>query len=108
MTIDEFLIWEEWQDEHWEFDEFEPVAMTGGTLGHGAIQTNIVLAVGSRLRGKPCKVLGSDVKLLVAGSIRYPDAFIHCSDTPRAATFVTDPVVVFEVVSPAPRQPTTS
>jgi Uma2 family endonuclease len=36
----------------------------------------------------------------VAGSIRYPDAFVVCSPIPRGTKVVTDPVVVFEVLSP--------
>jgi Uma2 family endonuclease len=41
------------------------------------------------------------VKLSVAGSIRYPDAFVVCSPVGSRATIVTDPVVVFEIVSPS-------
>jgi len=53
MTTDEFLAWEEQQELRWEFNGFAPVAMTGGTAGHSAIQRNLIR---------------------VAGSIRYPDA----------------------------------
>jgi Uma2 family endonuclease len=101
MTVDAFLAWEEQQDMRWEFDGFTPVAMTGGTAGHSAIQRNISIALGSRLRGKPCQVFTSDLKLRVADSIRYPDAFVVCSPVARSATLVTDPVVIFEVLSPS-------
>ncbi len=37
----------------------------------------------------------------MAGSIRYPDAFIVCSPMKRGATIVTEPVGVFEVLSPS-------
>jgi Uma2 family endonuclease len=46
-------------------------------------------------------VLGSHVKIAVAGSIRYPDALVVCSPMARGATVITDPVVVFEVLSPS-------
>ena len=99
MTIEEFLAWEERQELRWEFDGFEPVAMTGGTAGHSAIQRNISIALGTRLRGKPCQVFTSDLKIRLAGSVRYPDGFVVCTPVGRTATFVRDPVVVFEVLS---------
>jgi len=101
MSLEAFLAWEEHQDLRWEFDGFEPVAMTGGTAGHSAIQRNLSIAVGGRLRGKPCQLYTSDLKIVAAGSIRYPDAFVVCSPVPRGARVVTDPVVVFEVLSPS-------
>ena len=101
MTMEEFLAWEEGQELRWEFDGFAPVAMTGGTRGHSAIQRNINVALGTRLRGTPCEVFTSDLKIQVADSIRYPDAFVVCTPGPRASTVVTDPVVVFEVLSPS-------
>jgi hypothetical protein len=35
MTQEEFLAWAEAQEERYEFDGFQPVAMTGGTNNHG-------------------------------------------------------------------------
>ena len=101
MTLQEFLDWEEQQERKWEFDGFGPVAMTGGTADHSAIQRNLFIALGTRLRGKPCRLYTSDLKVSVAGSIRYPDAFVVCSPIPRGTLVVTDPVVVFEVLSPS-------
>ena len=99
MTIDEFLRWEEAQELRWEFDGFEPVAMTGGTVGHSMIQRNVITALTNRLRGGPCQVFTSDLKIQTPHSIRYPDVFVSCTPVPRGATVVTEPVVVFEVLS---------
>jgi hypothetical protein len=38
MTVAEFLAWEERQELRWEFDGFQPVAMTGGTRAHETIR----------------------------------------------------------------------
>jgi Uma2 family endonuclease len=108
MTLDAFLDWESRQELRYEFDGFQPIAMTGGTSEHAAIQRNLITALTIRLRGKPCQAYGSELKIAVAGSIRYPDAFVVCSPIPRGSTVVTDPVVVFEVLSRAPRAPTVS
>jgi Uma2 family endonuclease len=101
MTLAEFLAWEERQELRYEFDGFAPVAMTGGTFAHAAIQMNLYRTLGNRLLGKPCRPIGSHLKILVAGRIRYPDAFVVCSPVTNKATVVTDPVVVFEVLSPS-------
>ena len=102
MTLAEFLAWEERQDLRYEFDGSEPVAMVGGSLAHAAIQRNLALALGSRLRGKPCQFFGSDLKIQAAeNSSRYPDGMVICSGLDPALKIVRNPVVIFEVLSPS-------
>jgi Uma2 family endonuclease len=102
MTLAEFLEWEEGQPVRYEFDGFGPVAMTGGTAGHADIQANLAAALRTRLRGKPCRFYGSDLKFQVAeGHVRYPDGMVVCSPVDRTATLIHDPVIVFEVLSPS-------
>ena len=101
-TLAEFLEWEERQPLRYEFDGVGPVAMTGGTAGHADVQRNLAIAVGGRLRGKPCRFYGSDLKFQVAeGHVRYPDGMVVCSPIERTTTVVYDPVIVFEVLSPS-------
>ena len=66
MSLAEFLEWEERQELRYEFDGVEPSAMTGGTVAHATIQRNLAVAIGGRLRGKPCQFYGSDLKIRVA------------------------------------------
>jgi Uma2 family endonuclease len=81
MSLEGFLGWESRQELKYEFDGFRPVAMV------------------SRLRAQRCRARGSDLKIQVAGRIRYPDALVVCSPIPPGATVVQDPVTVFEIVS---------
>ena len=60
-----------------------------------------ITALTLRLRGGRCRPHGPDVKIEVAGSIRYPDALVICSPQSDRATLAADPVVVFEIVSPS-------
>ncbi|MCB8878953.1 Uma2 family endonuclease [Acidisoma cellulosilytica] len=99
MTLAEFLSWENRQELRYEFDGFQPVAMTGGTAAHAGIQVNILSALATRLRGKPCRAYGSHLKIEVAGRIRYPDAFVICTPVANEALVVAEPVVVFEILS---------
>ena len=99
MSLDEFLAWERGQELRYEFDGIRPVAMTGGTVEHSEIATNLVEALRQRLHGKPCRAFRGDLKLLVAGRVRYPDAPVTCSPVPRGTDVIPEPVVVFEVLS---------
>jgi Uma2 family endonuclease len=99
MTTDQFLLWEERQELRYEFDGFRPRAMTGGTAAHSAIQRNLLVPLSNSLRDSPCQSYGSGLKIRVAERIRYPEAFVVCTPVPPRSTVVTDPVVIFEVVS---------
>ena len=100
MTLEEFLDWESRQEFKYEFDGFQPVGMVGVTAAHSAIQRNLLGLLFNLLRGQRCQAHGSELKIRVAGHIRYPDAFIICSPLLPSATAVDDPVVVFEILSP--------
>jgi Uma2 family endonuclease len=102
MTLAEFLAWEERQPLRYDFDGLRPVAMTGGTRAHAIIQANLAIAIGGRLRGGPCRFYGSDLKIRTGDDhIRYPDGFVACTSGESTSTVVSDPVVIFEVLSPA-------
>jgi Uma2 family endonuclease len=101
MTREEFLDWAAAQDQRYEFDGFQPVAMTGGTLDHSQIAQNIYLALGTRLRGTGCRPLGPDAGVATVGeAVRYPDALVTCTRAPGTDRVVPGVVVVFEVLSP--------
>ena len=108
MSVAEFLAWERTQELRHEFDGIAPVAMTGGTVNHSEIATNIVEALRRRLRGGPCRAFRGDLKLLVNGRVRYPDTVVTCTPVPGGADVVPDPLAVFEVLSPGTAGPTAS
>ena len=98
-TVERFLAWEERQELRYEFDGVRTIAMTGGTVAHDAIQINLVTALHTRLRGKHCRVHGNGLKIRVMGSIRYPDAFVSCTPVSPDSAGLSEPVVIFEVLS---------
>ena len=99
MTPDQFLAWEAGQESKWEFDGFQPVAMTGGTRAHAVVQANLVTALTNRLHGKSCRSYGSDLKIQTGPGYRYPDASVSCTQFLDSETLVAEPVVIFEVLS---------
>jgi Uma2 family endonuclease len=101
MTREEFLDWAEAQDQRYEFDGFQPVAMTGGTRNHSHIAGNIYFALRSRLQGSGCVPFGPDAGVATLGSaVRYPDALVTCTKGPGTDRVLPGVVVVFEVLSP--------
>jgi hypothetical protein len=70
MTMPEFLEWESGQEFRYEFDGFQPVAMTGGILAHATIQRNLAVSLTGRLRGTSYNFLGSDLKIEAAKNTR--------------------------------------
>lgn len=99
MSLAEFLEWEERQPTKYEFDGIGPVAMLGVSEAHALIQSNLLREVGNRLRGSPCRIYGSDIKIEVAGRIRYPDAVVVCTPIEGGGTLLREPLVVFEILS---------
>jgi Uma2 family endonuclease len=80
-------------------------AMAGTTLAHNLIAGNIHADLHAQLRGKPCRVFSSDVKVRIqrdaATFFYYPDVTVDCS-SPRdgSAVYLEEPRVIFEVLSP--------
>jgi Uma2 family endonuclease len=102
LTLDAFLDWERRQDGRFEFDGFRPVAMTGGSFNHATIQRNLIGQLYAHLRGHPCAVFGSELKVRTRTGIRYPDAFVVCPPFTAGADVIDNPTIVFEIISPSP------
>ena len=100
-TQEQFFSWAEAQDARYEFDGFQPVAMTGGNVNHSRVFGNLFIALKARLRGGPCEPLGPDAGVeTVNKAVRYPDALVTCSPVDGESRLVPGVVVVFEVLSP--------
>ena len=100
-SMAEFLEWEQRQPTKHEFDGFHVVAMAGGTVRHADLQRNLAISIGGRLRGSPCLFYGSDLQVRLEASVRYPDGMVVCVPLPGAAVGTSEPVVIFEVLSPS-------
>ena len=79
MSLAEFLAWEERQELRHEFDGFQPYAMVGGTAAHASFNETSSLPWRADCAVNLASPFGSELKIEVAGSIRYPDAFVVCS-----------------------------
>jgi Uma2 family endonuclease len=103
-TQEQFFDWAQAQNERYEFDGVQPVAMTGGNVNHSRIMRGLHRALDNHLRrgGRgPCEPLGPDAGVeTVNKAVRYPDALVTCSQLRGEDRLVPGVVAVFEVLSP--------
>jgi len=100
-SLDDFLKWENCQEARYELLDGVMHMMAGGTEGHDAIAMNIIRALGNALLDSPCRVHGSNLKVLSRErkASMYPDVFVRCGPRGDRRTSIEDAVVVFEVLS---------
>lgn len=75
-------------------------AMTGASDAHNIIALNLASILHNRLRGSPCRVFMSDVKLKVDAdsAYYYPDLMVSCEKAPDS-NYRAQPVLIAEVLS---------
>ncbi|MBO0903279.1 Uma2 family endonuclease [Jiella sonneratiae] len=104
-TIAEFFAWQASHDERYELvNGFPARMMTGASNRHDVIVANLLLRLGMRLLGKPCRPFTGDGAVeTLPGQIRRPDAGIDGGSFDPDGYLAAEPVVVFEVLSPSTR-----
>ncbi len=83
-----------------EYVAGEIFAMTGTSDSHNIISLNLAFILREHLRGTPCRVFMSDLKLKVdtADAYFYPDLMITCETAPDSH-FREKPKLIIEVLS---------
>jgi Uma2 family endonuclease len=108
MTCEEFYQWQLDQDERYELVDGVPVplrAMTGASNVHDVILVNCIGELGSRLRGRPCRVATANTALRTAPrTARRPDVSVDCAPPRADSCEAHRPTVVIEVLSPSTRK----
>ena len=108
LTAEEYLRREHDAGERHEFYHGEVFAMAGGTPDHSLIISNVNRELGNRLKGKPCRVYESNLRIRVPRTTlyTYPDVSVICGERQfdpldsRKET-VLNPTAVVEVLSPS-------
>lgn len=106
ITTDQYFTLEEGSDVKHEYYRGAIYAMTGGTARHNLIVANIIALLHGQLRGTPCHVFPSDLRLKIesAGLYTYPDISVICGPILYAENrqdTVTNPIVLIEILSPS-------
>ncbi len=108
VSVDDYLRGELVASSRNEYVAGRVYAMTGGTNAHGLIALNVAASFHRQLRGRPCRVYGSDTKfrLRFSSQIRfyYPDVSVVCEPNRQEDTWQDHPVVIVEVLSRSTRR----
>ncbi|MDD2893117.1 MAG: Uma2 family endonuclease [Halothiobacillaceae bacterium] len=100
----EDYLWREQQatDCKHEYINGKVFAMAGASRRHNRAVGNLFARLHQQVRGTPCQVFGSDMKLHIQrrGDVRfyYPDLQISCEDEPETY-YNTRPILIAEVLS---------
>src|SRR5262245_20473906 len=78
-TVEQYLQLERSSDVRHEYVDGVVYALAGGTQAHSVIAANVIAALHFAVRGGPCRVYSSDMKVLVAPTrFFYPDVSVGC------------------------------
>ena len=80
--------------------------MAGASRVHSQVSANVIIALGTRLKGRPCIVHGSDMRVRVSptGLYTYPDVVVVCGKArfeDKHTDTLLNPFVLVEVISPS-------
>ena len=106
ISEEEYLRQERAAETKSEFVAGEMFAMSGGSRAHSALAMRWGAEISNKLRGRNCIVYSSDLKIRThrSGSYVYPDISVVCEEPQpnrNADDFLTNPIVVIEVLSPS-------
>jgi Uma2 family endonuclease len=102
LSVEEYLSLEAiagTKHEYWGGQRF---AMAGADLVHNQLTSNLVIALGTRLHPRGCRVLVSDQRVQVGLRYFYPDVVVVCQVpdlVPPRPTSLRNPELVVEILS---------
>jgi Uma2 family endonuclease len=104
LSIQDFLAFEKDSNEKHEYYQGEVFAMSGAGRRHNIICINLLGQFVSRLKGKPCRPFGSDMRLHIPENtlFTYPDIAVYCGDAKMMDDDnALEPSVIIEILSPS-------
>jgi Uma2 family endonuclease len=97
---------EEAATEKHEYYRGEVFAMSGAKVPHNRISSNVLIGLGTRLKGKQCQPFNSDQRIHIEANtlFTYPDVSVVCGEvqTLNGDNWnLLNPTVIIEVLSPS-------
>ena len=102
LTPEEYFIWEEKQQENYEYIDGQVYAMGGGSVNHSRIAIRLTSLFDTHLENTGCITGNSDLKVNIVETTNYtyPDASVTCDERDKTATqYITYPCLIVEVLS---------
>jgi Uma2 family endonuclease len=104
ISEEEYLEAEKNNETKHEYFDGEVFAMAGGHQNHNLLTGNTFGEIRSHLKGTPCKVFQSDMKVRIDDGNKYfyPDVVVTCEEESEAY-FLNSPRLIVEVLSKSTR-----
>lgn len=105
-TAEEYLELERKAETKSEYFNGRIFTMAGASREHNRITLNISSELNQQLKGRPCEVYSSEMRVKISdtGLYTYPDAVVACGDIQfddAHVDILLNPVVIIEVLSPS-------
>jgi Uma2 family endonuclease len=108
LTEEQYLAIERAAEFKSEFLDGVMYAMSGGSLRHSDLASNLLAELRAMLRNSECKAFNSDLRVRVSARMyAYPDVSVVCGKPLLAderQDILLNPVVILEVLSPSTEQ----
>lgn len=107
-TVEEYLIYEETSEFKNEYYNGEIFAMSGASIDHNRIITNLTVEFGNFFKNQSCEIFTSDMRLWIEAKkmFTYPDLMIVCDSPafyPERRDTITNPLIIIEILSESTR-----
>jgi len=104
VTPDEYLAGERLSESRSEYLDGVVCPMTGASFKHIKVVANLTTELVTQLRGRPCDVLPSEMKVRLPDSRKffYPDVIVLCGEPQfhdERTDIILNPLLVIEVLS---------
>ncbi len=104
VSPEAYLAMERASQEKHEYFKGEVFAMSGASIQHNFIASNLNRIIGPHAHGKGCKLFGSDFRVHIPDNTlyTYPDFSIVCGDYKASVMYtdnLTTPSVIIEILS---------
>jgi len=104
LTPEEYLVRERQAETKSEYLAGQTLLMGGASRRHVLIVTNVVGELRRQLKGRPCLLFSTDLRLRVTptGLFTYPDVMVVCGEATyvdQEADTLTNPTLIVEVLS---------
>jgi Uma2 family endonuclease len=104
MSVEEYLTLDRNSlDVRHEFIDGHVYMLAGGTANHSTININMIRELSLALRGNPCRVYNSDMRVRLSEKrYVYPDVSVSCDARDRGTVDILQyPSLIVEVLSPS-------
>jgi len=90
FNAEDYLKWEETQEQKHEFVRGEVFSMSGASQAHVLVSGNVFASLKHFLRNKPCRTYMADMKLHIEqlDSFFYPDVMVSCDKSDHKDAFL--------------------